>query len=75
MALGRRKEALSCFQQAESIFKAAGMLQPAEASGRLIVRLRDEIEKVPGSAQPDPNYAMLALTEGAASVVLAQLAI
>jgi tetratricopeptide (TPR) repeat protein len=51
VGLGRREEALSCFQQAKSIFEAAGMLQLAEASGRWIARLRDEITiSLPGSA-------------------------
>jgi hypothetical protein len=58
VSLGRRKEALTCFQQAGSIFKGAGMLQSAEASDRLIARLQDEIRTGSPSAappKPDPN--------------------
>ena len=58
--LGRREEAAICFGQAGSIFKAVGMLQLAEASGRWIVRLQNEIKtSSPSSAappKPDPNY-------------------
>ena len=43
VSLGRREKALACFQQAGSIFKAAGILQLAEASSRLIIRLQNEI--------------------------------
>ena len=44
VALKRREEALTCFRQAGSIFKAAGMLQPTDASGRWIARLQEEIK-------------------------------
>jgi tetratricopeptide (TPR) repeat protein len=56
-ALGRPKEALECFQQAGSTFKAVGMAQWAEASDRWIVHLRSEI--TPSSPQagnsPEPG--------------------
>jgi tetratricopeptide (TPR) repeat protein len=49
-ALGRRahstnplKEALICFQQAGSVFQAAGMVQLSEATDRMISGLRDEL--------------------------------
>jgi tetratricopeptide (TPR) repeat protein len=60
VSLGRREEALSCFQQAGSIYKAVGLHQLAEATGRWIVRLQNEIKtSSPGGAaplKPDPNY-------------------
>ena len=60
IALGRHPEALSSFRQAQGVFRAAGMVQPADRCGRLIIWLRDEIEKgspsTPMPLKPDPNY-------------------
>jgi tetratricopeptide (TPR) repeat protein len=47
IALGRQAEALNGFRQAQAVFRAAGMVQLAEGCDRLIILLREEIEKGP----------------------------
>jgi len=60
VALGRRAEALSYFRRAESVFRAAGMAEPAERGRRLIIWLRDKIDTASPStaalSNRDPNY-------------------
>ena len=47
IALGRQAEALNGFRQAQAVFRAAGMVQLAKRCDRLIILLREEIEKGP----------------------------
>jgi tetratricopeptide (TPR) repeat protein len=53
IALGKHAEALSCFRQAQTVFRAVGMVQLAERCVRLIILLRGEIENdSPASQAP-----------------------